>query len=88
MAALLIALVLLLSLASASPTFHTLIHADAGDAHHHCIVTEFTHGNVQLTGSAVIASVALLFVAIVFLSDSFVLPLADYRFSASRAPPV
>jgi hypothetical protein len=88
-ASLLMTLILLLSLFSASPDLHKWLHSDAGEPGHHCVVTEFIHGKVDV---AIVASVTIgfvaLFGAITLLGETFVLPLADYRFSASRAPPV
>jgi hypothetical protein len=84
----LIAFVLFLSLLAASPALHKLIHADADDADHHCAVTEFIHGQVD---TAVVAPLIIglfaLFGGVALLAETFIFPLADYRFSASRAPP-
>ena len=85
----LVSLILFLSLLSASPALHKLIHSDADEADHHCAVTEFVHGKVD---SSVVAPIIVAFVSFLavatLLREIFVFPLTDYRFSASRAPPV
>jgi hypothetical protein len=89
LASLLIALVLLISVVAASPSLHELIHADAGDANHHCAATEFIKGQVDSVAVApLILGLVILFGGVSLLAETFLWPLADYRFSASRAPPV
>jgi hypothetical protein len=46
-AVLLIGLVLLLNAMSAAPALHVLIHQDADNATHSCVVTLFAHGQVE-----------------------------------------
>jgi len=89
LASLLVGFVLLLSVVSVSPAIHHFIHADAGDPDHHCAVTEFIKGQVESAAVApLIFGLITLFGGIVLLSETFLCPLADYRFSPSRAPPV
>ena len=86
---LLVSLVLFISLLSASPAAHKFVHADSGEAQHHCIVTEFIKGQVHSADVApMVVGLVVLFGGVVLLSETLVFPLADYRFSASRAPPV
>jgi hypothetical protein len=83
------ALVLLLSFAGASPQLHKLLHPDADSPDHNCAVTLFAHGQVDAASvSTVVVGIAVLFGGIALLAETLVLPLADYRYSPSRAPPV
>jgi hypothetical protein len=87
-ASLLAALVLCLSLLGSSPALHKLIHSDAGAADHHCAITLFAKGQVNSVNVVPLLAVfVVLFGGISLLVETFLLPLADYRFSASRAPP-
>ena len=47
MSGLLVALVLLLNALAASPALHELIHKDAEQAGHSCVVTLFAHGQID-----------------------------------------
>jgi hypothetical protein len=44
---LLVALVLALNALAAAPTLHEIIHKDAGQAGHSCVITLFAHGQVD-----------------------------------------
>ena len=82
-------LVIFLSLAGSSPALHKLIHADAGEADHNCVITLFAHGHVAAAELApIVAGLIVLFGGVVLLAENFVLSPAAYRYSASRAPPV
>jgi hypothetical protein len=88
LALLMVATVLSLSLISSSPALHRLLHGDADAAEHQCAVTLFAHGQVESAAiPAAVICLIVLFGGVVLLSDTFLLPAADYRFSASRAPP-
>ena len=88
-AACLIALVLFLSLLGASPAMHKCLHADADRADHECVVTLFTHGQVDAVSIApLVTGLVLLVGVLTLLSETFQIPLANYRFSRGRAPPV
>ena len=88
LALLLTASVLSLSLISSSPALHKLLHADAAAADHQCAVTLFSHGQVTSAEAApILIALVVLFGGVALLSASLPLPVADYRFSASRAPP-
>ncbi len=81
-------LILFLSLLAVSPGLHKLIHAEAAAADHNCAVTLFAKGHVATSTVALIVVGLMLFTGgIPLLSETFVLPLANYRFSSSRAPP-
>jgi hypothetical protein len=83
------ALVLFLSFVGASPELHKLIHADAGSPDHNCAITLFAHGQVATANvSVAIVVLAVLFGGVALLAETFQIPLADYRYSPSRAPPV
>jgi len=87
-ALLLSALIILLSLLGASPALHKLIHADADSADHSCAITLFARGQVDAAMAAPMAAgLIMLFGGIALLSETFQFPLANYRFSRSRAPP-
>jgi hypothetical protein len=47
LAALLVGLVLLLNAMAAVPALHELVHKDANEASHACVVTLFAHGHVE-----------------------------------------
>jgi hypothetical protein len=86
---LLIGLILLLSALAASPQLHKLVHADADCADHNCVVTLFAAGHFAAADTAVVVvGIALLFGAVALLTETFLLPVAEYRFSPSRAPPI
>jgi hypothetical protein len=56
---LLVALVLLLNALAASPALHELIHKDADQAGHACVVTLFAHGQVDSVSGEVAVAVPL-----------------------------
>lgn len=88
LALLMVATVLSLSLIGSSPALHKLLHADADAAEHQCAVTLFVHGHVTSAEmTATVVCLVVLFGGIALLTETFLLPLAEYRFSASRAPP-
>jgi hypothetical protein len=88
-ASLLTALILFLSFVGASPQLHKLIHADAGSTEHSCAITLFAHGQVLAAEvTTAVAGLLVLFAGVALLPETFLLPLADYRYSRSRAPPV
>jgi hypothetical protein len=83
------AAVIFLSLVGSSPALHKLIHSDAGAPDHNCAITLFSHGQIVTADSApILAVVILLFGTVTLLAETFVISPADYRYSASRAPPV
>ncbi len=53
LAALLVALLLLSALASASPALHDWLHKDHHTASHYCIVTALEHGQSDVAGVTV-----------------------------------
>ncbi len=80
--------VLGLSLLASSPALHKALHPDADSADHHCAITLFARGQVTSANVAPLLAVfVMLFGGVSLLAETFLLPLADYRFSASRAPP-
>jgi len=84
-----LALFLALQLVTSSEALHKLIHPDANSAEHQCAVTIFAHGQVNAAESLppLVAFVAALFFLLPPL-QSAVFSSFDYRYSASRAPPV
>ena len=84
-----LALFLFVQLLSTSTALHKLVHPDADSASHHCAVTLLSRGQVSATEALVplVAFVAALFF---FLPpfQSAAISSFDYRFSASRAPPL
>jgi hypothetical protein len=88
LASLLVVLLVLISLSAASPGVHKLLHSDAADAGHHCIITEFTKGHVDFAASPVfVFGLALLFGGIALLRENIFVPQSVLRFSRCRAPP-
>jgi hypothetical protein len=82
-------LILFLSVLAVSPQLHKLIHANADAASHNCAVTLFAKGQVAATvGALTLINLVLFSGDIALLSETVLLPQADYRFSSSRAPPV
>jgi hypothetical protein len=57
-AAALALLLLLIATFAASPSLHALIHRDANQTNHHCIITVFAHGQVDasVVDVAIVAS--------------------------------
>lgn len=83
-----VSLVLLVSFLGTSPSLHKLIHHDADQADHHCVITLFTKGQVTpATAAQRLAVVIILFGGVVLLAKTFQLPTTDYCISSSRAPP-
>jgi hypothetical protein len=84
-----LAFFLALQLLTASEPLHKLIHPDADSADHHCAVTLLAQGQVNASELLLplVAFVAALFFLLPPL-QSAVFSSFDYRFSASRAPPL
>jgi hypothetical protein len=82
-------LFLALQLFASSESLHKWIHPDADSADHHCAVTLISHGQVNASEAALplVAFVAALFFVLPPLRSA-VFSSFDYRFSASRAPPL
>lgn len=77
-----------LSALAASPALHKALHPDASSADHHCAITLLAKGQVNFADvSLPVLGAAVLFGGIALLSEHLILPVADYRFSQSRAPP-
>jgi hypothetical protein len=88
-ALLLSALIIFISLLSVSPSLHKWLHADADAADHSCAITLFAKGQIdEATITPVVAGLVMLFGGIALLLETFQFPLANYRFSRGRAPPV
>jgi len=88
-AALSLALFLVLVVFSSSEQLHKLIHPDADSPTHHCAITMLVQGQVDTPNSplVVVAFVCALFFVLPPLRAA-VFSSFDYRFSASRAPPL
>jgi hypothetical protein len=82
-------LFLALQLFSSSESLHKWLHPDADSADHHCAVTLFSHGQVNASEAVLplLAFVAVLFFVLPPLQSAVSFSF-DYRFSASRAPPL
>ncbi len=86
---LLTCLILFLSALGASPALHKMIHADADAADHSCVVTLFAKAQIgSMPVAPILISFVLLFGGVALLTETFLLPLTNYLFSSSRAPPV
>jgi len=72
----------------AVPQLHRLLHSDADDAHHTCLITQIQQSSL-LAGSAPALAPALPAAGLVSeaRADFQFLPACDYRLSPSRAPP-
>jgi hypothetical protein len=85
---LLAVLIVFLSIAGSSLSLHKLIHPDAREAGHSCVITLFAKSQFSpAPEAAIFIGMALLFGGFVVLALAILLPAADYRFSSSRAPP-
>jgi hypothetical protein len=84
-----LALFLLLVIFSSSEQLHKLIHPDADSPGHQCAITMLAQGQVNAPTSSlvVVAFVSALLFVLPPLRTSAVSAF-DYRFSASRAPPL
>ena len=84
-----LAFFLALQLVASSESLHKLIHPDADSPDHHCAVTLFLQGQVNAAETVL---PAVVFIAALFFLlpplQSAVFSSFDYRFSASRAPPL
>jgi hypothetical protein len=81
-------LVVFLSVASASPIPHKLIHADAGSPTHVCAITLFAKGQVSSADvSPIVAVFAPPVVQSVRLEVSVAYPASDVQLASSRGPP-
>lgn len=81
-------LVLFLNLLAASPLLHECFHADAGKVEHHCAVTLFAHGQVDLAAGDVPVSAPLVFAVALPPVEFSVFTPAIENLPAGRAPPV
>ncbi len=73
---------------AASPALHELLHADAKDAQHHCVVTSFAHGQVDAPaggGSAPLPTPC--FETVFPVTAWFASPTIE-QFPLERAPPL
>jgi len=84
---LLVALVLLLNALAASPALHELIHKDADQAGHSCVVTLFAHGQVDSASGDVPVAVPLTLIETTPSSIFSVPGTAIENLPPGRAPP-
>ena len=84
---LLVSCVLLLNAMAASPGLHELIHADAGQDDHECVVTLFAHGQADSVTVDVLPAMAT--VSVQFSVDFDISTFAPdiESLPAGRAPP-
>jgi hypothetical protein len=87
-ASLLTGLVLLLDAMVVCPSFHELIHADAGKAGHECAVTMFAHGQVDSATVDIVFAAPHTFVPSLSFAEISVFSPAIENLPAGRAPPV
>ena len=81
------ALVLLLNALASAPALHELIHKDADQASHSCVVTLFAHGQVDSASSEVPVTVPL---ALIETTPSIIFSVpstAIQNLPPGRAPP-
>jgi hypothetical protein len=87
-ALLLSVLILILSVAGASPALHKLLHADSGAVNHSCAVTLFAKGHISSIDLAPISvSFVPRLIAVRLVENSFVNAVSDVRLTPGRAPP-
>jgi hypothetical protein len=87
--AVLVSLILLIPVLSASPVLHSLIHSDASSPDHHCAITLFAKGHVS---STLLPPIAASFVPRLTetypLEPSVACSVFDVQLAPSRGPPV
>jgi hypothetical protein len=84
---LLVFLLFLLSLASA-PRLHQELHSDADSPNHHCVVTLFANGQVDVASVEVPLPVPQSVGVPIVHAPVFLFASKDYRLSPSRGPPL
>ncbi len=73
---------------TASPQLHSLLHRDAQNLDHNCLVTQIQRGSLLAGLVAIIALLApLTVVGVTWRANTQILPSFDYRLAPSRAPP-
>jgi hypothetical protein len=74
---------------AASPQLHRLLHQDANNLGHHCLVSQVKQ-HLLLAGlvPAIVAEPAAVIVTLIPGFSFQLLPSAEYRFDPSRAPPI
>jgi hypothetical protein len=87
LAALLIGLVLLLDAMAAAPALHELIHKDANEAGHECVVTLFAHGQVESAACDIPVILPAAFVEAAPLVESSFSGTTIENLPPGRAPP-
>jgi hypothetical protein len=85
---LLVGLVLMVNAMAASPSLHEWLHADAGEAGHHCAVTLFAHGQVDSASADVVVTAPQCVVVSEPSVEISVYSPAIEHLPAGRAPPV
>ena len=85
---LLILLVLLLNALAAAPAVHELIHKDASQANHSCVITLFAHGQIDSASGDVPVAMPTAGIATTPSIIFSVLSTAIENLPSGRAPPV
>ncbi|HVR35173.1 MAG TPA: hypothetical protein VMS21_04910 [Methylomirabilota bacterium] len=80
--------ILLLPALAAWPTLHDHVHEDASDAGHHCAVTLFSKGQIDLADTFVPVPFPVRIVPEPFIRITGFIPGPDHLFSQGRAPPL
>ena len=88
MAALLVALVLMLDALAACPALHALVHPDANQSSHECVITLFAHGQVDVAVPTVEVPAPLPQLTASAPFQIFFFAPAIQDLPAGRAPPV
>ena len=87
LAALLVALLFLSALASASPSLHDWLHKDHHAASHYCLVTVLEHGQSDVAGvSVAVVTPPVSFCVTARLGESFFIS-HDLTLHPERGPP-
>ncbi|HXP62996.1 MAG TPA: hypothetical protein VN829_21020 [Dongiaceae bacterium] len=87
-AALTLVLVLVLWIFAASPSLHQRLHADSNHPDHFCIIRALASGHLNVgEKSPAVATGAGCLVCGVLGTETPLVSLFDFSFSASRAPP-
>jgi len=75
------------SLLAASPDLHRLLHLDAQDPNHHCLVSQLQEHSPLAASSVMMTPVPAVSLQATVCVYDFVPFSFDYRLSPSRAPP-
>jgi len=81
-------MLLALAALAASPALHQTLHHDAGQSDHHCAITVFSGGRIDLVSLPALVVKPAEFAVVTLLPQTLVLPAPDHQLLPGRGPPV